>query len=82
MVQPLAVDPARLKEAGAQLHALIFPQSPAPVAAPGSDAVSVILQDGYFPLGAVDIVADIRLSLPDQPGRDAVTAAAASPSQF
>jgi len=43
MVEPLSIDPARLKEAGAQLLGLVFPQGPAPMSVPGSDAVSAAI---------------------------------------
>ena len=43
MVDPLSVDPARLKEAGAQLLGLVFPQSPPPMTVPGSDALSAAI---------------------------------------
>lgn len=43
MVEPLSIDPARLLEAGSQLRALVFPQPPAPLAVPGSDAVSAAI---------------------------------------
>ncbi|OBK20611.1 hypothetical protein [Mycobacterium asiaticum] len=40
MVEPLAVDPARLVAAASKLTELVFPTPPSPIAATGSDAVS------------------------------------------
>ncbi|WP_142274666.1 hypothetical protein [Mycobacterium scrofulaceum] len=40
MTEPLAVDAARLKAAGATLQALALPAPPPPMRAPGADAVS------------------------------------------
>lgn len=45
MAEPLAVDPARLIAAASKLTELVFPTPPAPVAVPGSDAVSAAIND-------------------------------------
>lgn len=45
MAEPLAVDPARLIAAASKLTELVFPTPPAPVAVPGSDAVSAAINN-------------------------------------
>ncbi|QUR69435.1 hypothetical protein [Mycobacterium spongiae] len=45
MVEPLAVDPARLGAAGSQLAGLVFPAPPPPLAAGGGDVVSAAINE-------------------------------------
>jgi hypothetical protein len=45
MTEPLTVDPARLKEAGATLQALVFPTPPPPIFAAGTDPVSAAINE-------------------------------------
>lgn len=45
MIEPLVVDPARLKAAGTTLQALVFPAAPPPILMSGTDAVSAAINE-------------------------------------
>lgn len=45
MIEPLVVDPSRLKDAGTILQGLVFPVPPSPIAATGTDSISAAINE-------------------------------------